>query len=69
MIAYALSEALEPSGWLAPVADIAAGCGAGEAETEEVLAIVQTLEPEGVFARDLAECFAFRRVSVMSLTR
>ena len=57
VIAYALSEALEPSGWLGrPVADIAAGCGAGEAETEEVLAIVQTLEPEGVFARDLAEC-------------
>ena len=57
VIAYALSEALEPSGWLGrPVADIAAGCGAGEEETEEVLAIVQTLEPEGVFARDLAEC-------------
>ena len=57
VIAYALAEALEPSGWLGrPVADIAAGCGAGEAETEEVLAIVQTLEPEGVFARDLAEC-------------
>ena len=57
VIAYALSEALEPSGWLGrPVADIAAGCGAGEEETEEVLAIVQKLEPEGVFARDLAEC-------------
>ena len=57
VIAYALAEALEPSGWLGrPLAEIAAACGAGEEETEEVLAIVQTLEPEGVFARDLAEC-------------
>ena len=57
VIAYALAEALEPSGWLGrSVAEVAAGCGAGEEETEEVLAIVQKLEPEGVFARDLAEC-------------
>ena len=57
VIAYALSEALEPSGWLGrPLDEIAAACGAGEEETEEVLAIVQKLEPEGVFARDLAEC-------------
>jgi len=57
VIAYALSEALEPSGWLGrPLDEIASACGVSEEETEEVLAIVQKLEPEGVFARDLAEC-------------
>ena len=57
VIAYALAEALEPSGWLGrSLAEIAAGCGADEDQAEEVLAIVQKLEPEGVFARDLAEC-------------
>ena len=57
VIAYALSEALEPSGWLGrPLDEIAATCGVSEEETEEVLAIVQKLEPEGVFARNLAEC-------------
>ncbi len=57
VIAYALSEALEPSGWLGrPMSEIAAACGVLEEEVEAVLKIVQRLEPEGVFARDLAEC-------------
>ncbi|MEC8642655.1 MAG: RNA polymerase factor sigma-54 [Pseudomonadota bacterium] len=57
VIAYALAEALEPTGWLGrELSDVAAMCGADEAEVEEVLALVQRLEPEGVFARDLAEC-------------
>ena len=57
VIAYALSEALEPSGWLGrPLPEIADACGTEEEEVEAVLGIVQRLEPEGVFARDLAEC-------------
>ena len=57
VIAYALAEALEPTGWLGrPLSDIAAVCGCSEAEVEAVLNTVQRLEPEGVFARDLAEC-------------
>ena len=57
VIAYALAEALEPSGWLGrPLEEIAVTCGTDEAEVEAVLGIVQRLEPEGVFARDLAEC-------------
>ena len=57
VIAYALSEALEPSGWLGrPISEIAAACGVLEEEVEAVLTIVQRLEPEGVFARNLAEC-------------
>ncbi|MEC8245513.1 MAG: RNA polymerase factor sigma-54 [Pseudomonadota bacterium] len=57
VIAYALSEALEPTGWLGrELSDIAVACGADETEVEEVLALVQRLEPEGVFARSLAEC-------------
>ena len=57
VIAYALAEALEPTGWLGrPLSDIAAVCGCSEVEVEAVLNTVQRLEPEGVFARDLAEC-------------
>ena len=57
VIAYALAEALEPSGWLGRSLDeIAITCGTDESEVEEVLKVVQRLEPEGVFARDLAEC-------------
>ena len=57
VIAYALAEALEPTGWLGrPLSDIAAVCGCPEAEVEAVLKTVQRLEPEGVFARGLAEC-------------
>ena len=57
VVAYALAEALEPSGWLGrPLQDIADVCGCDVAEVERVLETVQRLEPEGVFARDLAEC-------------
>jgi RNA polymerase sigma-54 factor len=57
VIAYALAEALEPTGWLGrELSEVAVMCGASEDEVEEVLGLVQRLEPEGVFARDLAEC-------------
>ncbi|NUB44688.1 RNA polymerase factor sigma-54 [Fertoebacter nigrum] len=56
-IALALAEALEPSGWLGqPLPAIAAALPAPLAEVERVLALVQRIEPAGLFARSLAEC-------------
>jgi len=56
-IAYELTDALEPSGWLGrSVEDVADMCTCTIDDVEDVLAVLQTLEPEGVFARDLAEC-------------
>lgn len=56
-IAEALTEALEPSGWLgrAPAA-IAAELALPLPEVEAVLAQLQRLDPPGLFARSLAEC-------------
>ena len=56
-IAYEFVDAIEPTGWLGrPVSTIAETCGCSEDEAEAVLDLLQRLEPEGVFARDLAEC-------------
>lgn len=56
-IAFAIADAVEPSGWLgSPLAEIAAQQGVTEAEVEAVLRVLQQLEPAGLFARDLAEC-------------
>jgi RNA polymerase sigma-54 factor len=56
-IAYELATALEPSGWLGrPLEELSINCGCTMDEAEEVLTILQKLEPEGVFARDLSEC-------------
>ena len=57
MIALALAEALEPSGWLGrPVGLIARDIGVGVQAVEAVLLRLQEIEPIGLFARDLAEC-------------
>lgn len=58
VLAEALVEALEPTGWLGrPLAEIAARAGATLAEAEAVLARVQRqVEPTGLFARSLEEC-------------
>jgi len=59
LIAVVLAEALEPSGWLGrPLHAVAAEAGATLAEVEAVLAILQRIEPAGLFARNLAECLA-----------
>jgi RNA polymerase sigma-54 factor len=56
-IALALIEALEPSGWLgqSPQA-IAQTLDVPLEEVESVRQRLQTLDPPGLFARDLAEC-------------
>ena len=57
LIAIALTEALEPSGWLGqPPAVIAATLGLPTEAVDAVLERLQQLEPAGLFARDLAEC-------------
>lgn len=56
-IALAFLEALEPFGWLGcGVESVAAECGCTREEAEEVLEILQTFEPSGLFARSLEEC-------------
>ena len=63
MIATALIDALDPSGYLTePLEAIAAQLGAPLARVEAVLAALQGLEPTGVFARDLAECLALQLI-------
>jgi RNA polymerase sigma-54 factor len=57
IIALALADALEPSGWLGqPVGEIAAALGVDEARVLAVLDRLQGIEPAGLFARSLAEC-------------
>ena len=52
-----LVESLNQNGWLdEPLADLAAQCGEDPALLDQALALVQSLEPAGVGARDLSEC-------------
>jgi RNA polymerase sigma-54 factor len=60
-IALALTEALEPSGWLgSTLAAIASEADASVPEVEAVLQRVQAIEPAGLFARNLAECLTLQ---------
>ncbi len=59
MIGHALIDAIDEAGYLRePLAAIAERLGADRSRVEAVLAIVQSFEPTGVGARDLAECLA-----------
>lgn len=61
MIADRYLEAIDQNGWLAePLDQIAASCGLTLAEAEEMLHLVQQVEPAGVFARNLAECLSIQ---------
>src|SRR5690606_33707724 len=56
-----LADNLDSAGYLhADMAEIAARLGADEAAMAQALALCQTLEPSGIFARDLAECLALQ---------
>jgi len=60
-IGRAIIDAIDETGYLREsVEDIANRLGASASETATVLAIVQTLDPSGVGARDLAECLAIQ---------
>ena len=56
-------NALEPTGWIGmSVAEIATVSGSTEDEAEAVLDKLQTFEPTGLFARDLADCLRLQLV-------
>lgn len=59
--AQALTEALEPTGWLGTdLPDIASALKLTLAEVEAVVAKVQRIEPAGLFARNLEECLVLQ---------
>lgn len=61
MIAANLVDCLEDSGRLSPAArELPERLGCSDADLEAVLVRLQTLEPTGIFARDLAECLALQ---------
>ena len=63
LIAGHFVNALEPTGWIGMnVAEIAAASGSREDEAEAVLEQLQTFEPTGLFARDLADCLRLQLV-------
>ena len=63
MTATALIDALDEAGYLrGALEEIAERLGAPLAHVEEVLKRLQTLEPTGVFARNLAECLALQLI-------
>ncbi len=61
MIGQYLIDLVDEAGYLAGDLDAAAErLGTSRAEIEAVLGILQTFDPPGVFARDLAECLAIQ---------
>ena len=63
MIARALIDGIDEAGYFTgPLDDIAERIGASLAHVEAVLARMQTLEPTGVFARNLAECLKLQLI-------
>jgi RNA polymerase sigma-54 factor len=61
LIAGHIIDALDEAGYLtAPLLDIAERLGAPLSRVERVLATVQTFDPTGIGARDLAECLALQ---------
>lgn len=66
----ALTEHLEPSGWLGgDLPDIAVECGIAGDLLEAVLKLVQKrVEPAGLFARNLGECLRIQIVAQESMS-
>lgn len=61
VIGTCLIDSLDDAGYLTEPLDlIAEGLGADEPDVERILGIMQTLDPTGVFARDLGECLALQ---------
>ncbi|MBX3597586.1 MAG: RNA polymerase factor sigma-54 [Rhizobiaceae bacterium] len=60
-IAWDLTDSLDEVGYLrAEIAETAERLNVAPAEVERTLAVCQTFEPAGIFARDLAECLALQ---------
>ncbi len=63
LIAGHFVNALEPTGWIGmSVAEVALASGSSEDEADAVLEKLQTFEPTGLFARDLADCLRLQLV-------
>jgi RNA polymerase sigma-54 factor len=61
LIAAELADGLDEAGYLrADLGEIAARLGADPAAMAAALAVCQTFEPAGIFARDLAECLSLQ---------
>lgn len=68
-VAERFLEALEPSGWLGqPLDEVAFRAGCTVHEAEAVLARLHTIEPAGLFARNLAECLRLQAAEQGILT-
>ena len=56
-VALVLAEHVSPAGWLDPEGAVrASGMGVAGEALEDLLRILQSMDPPGLFARDLAEC-------------
>lgn len=67
--ANAFLDSLEPSGWLGQPIDMIALAGAmTEDEAIALLEKLHTVEPSGLFARDLAECLRLQALDLEILT-
>jgi RNA polymerase sigma-54 factor len=60
LIGHALINEIDEAGYLAGIEGVADRLGAPLPRVEEVLAVIQTFDPPGVGARDLAECLAIQ---------
>ncbi|MBZ9695261.1 RNA polymerase factor sigma-54 [Mesorhizobium sp. CO1-1-7] len=61
LIAGELADGLDETGYVrADLAEIATRLGTDEVAVGKVLAVCQTFEPAGLFARDLAECLSLQ---------
>lgn len=61
LIGAALIDAIDEAGYCrADLDEVAARLGCDRARVEATLALIQTLEPTGIGARDLAECLALQ---------
>lgn len=61
VMAEALIQSVEPTGWLnQPLPDIAEAFGFPLPQVEAVLAKLQQIEPAGLFARSLSECLTLQ---------
>jgi RNA polymerase sigma-54 factor len=61
VVAYHLIEQIEETGYLfVPLLDLAQRLGHPLGEVERVLSVVQTFDPAGIAARNLAECLALQ---------
>ncbi|MCR4267350.1 RNA polymerase factor sigma-54 [Nitratireductor sp. ZSWI3] len=64
LIAHELAEGLDEAGYmLADMAEIAERIGAGPEALAQALAVCQTFDPPGLFARSLSECLALQLIA------